>query len=319
MSGEKGAGQQVHGAYLDYAAATPLDPDVLATMMPYLTGRFYNPSAPYALARGVRADVEAARSSVARSIGARPGNVTFTAGATEANNLAFAATGGHVVTDAAEHESVLACAAARPHDVVGVGSDGRVDPARVLAAIGPETQLVSIELANGEIGCIQPIREIAREMAGVRAARLEAGDMTPFLLHVDASQAAGCLTVNVGSLGCDLLTLSAAKIGGPKQVGLLWASDDVSLRPLVLGGGQEGGVRSGTENVAGIVGFARALELACERRGTDARRLAGLRARLESDLSGEFPWMVVSGPRKAKFRLPGFWPAGWSSAWSARA
>ena len=301
----QGADQQVRSAYLDYAAATPLDPDVLAAMMPYLTERFYNPSAPYALARGVRADVEAARASVARSIGARPGSVTFTAGATEANNLAFAATEGHVVTDAIEHESVLACATARPHDVVGVGPDGRVDPERVLAAIGPETQLVSIELANGEIGCVQPIREISRAVAGVRASRLEAGDMTPLALHVDASQAAGCLTVNVGSLGCDLLTLSAAKIGGPKQVGLLWASDDVTLRPLVLGGGQEGGLRSGTENVAGIVGFARALELACERRGADARRLAALRARLEASLRAEFPWMVVSGPRKAKFRLPG--------------
>ena len=295
----------VTSAYLDYAAATPLDPEVLAAMMPYLTERFYNPSAPYALARGVRSDVEAARATVARCIGARPGNVTFTAGATEANNLAFAATEGHVVTDAIEHESVLACAAARPHAIVGVGADGRVDPEAVREAICPQTQLVSIELANGEIGCVQPIREVARVVSAARSSRLEEGDLTPLLLHVDASQAAGCLTVNVGSLCCDLLTLSAAKIAGPKQVGVLWASDDVRLRPLVLGGGQESGVRSGTENVAGIVGMSRALELACARRGEDARRMAALRDRLEAALLTEFPWAVVSGPRKAKFRLPG--------------
>lgn len=292
-------------AYLDYAAATPLDPEVLEAMTPYLTGCFYNPSAPYALARSVRADVEAARATVARCIGARPGNVTFTAGATEANNLAFAATDGHVVTDAIEHESVLACAEARSHAIVGVGPDGRVDPEDVLSAVTPVTQLVSVSLANGEIGCVQPVRELARMMEGLREARLAAGDLTPLYLHVDASQAASCLTVDVGSLGCDLLTLSAAKIGGPKQVGLLWASDDVVLRPLVLGGGQESGLRSGTENVAGIIGFARALELVCARRREESRRLASLRGRLERGLLAEFPWAQVSGPKKAKFRLPG--------------
>lgn len=279
-------------AYLDYAAATPLDPEVLEAMTPYLTGRFYNPSAPYALARSVRADVEAARATVARCIGARPGNVTFTAGATEANNLAFAATDGHVVTDAIEHESVLACAEARSHAIVGVGPDGRVDPEDVLSAVTPATQLVSVSLANGEIGCVQPVRELARMMADLREKRLAAGDLTPLCLHVDASQAASCLTVDVGSLGCDLLTLSAAKIGGPK-------------RPLVLGGGQEGGLRSGTENVAGIIGFARALELVCARRREESHRLASLRGRLERGLLAEFPWALVSGPKKAKFRLPG--------------
>ena len=135
--------------------------------------------------------------------------------------------------------------------------------------------------------------------------RYEAGEGVPIYLHTDASQAAGALSVNVSTLGVDLLTLSAAKIYGPKQVGLLWASDDVRLRPLVYGGGQEAGVRSGTENVAGIVGFARALELACERRGEEVRRLGALRERLREALPAELPWMVVSGPRNAKRRLPG--------------
>lgn len=295
----------VRGAYLDYAAATPLDPEVLEAMGPYLTGRFYNPSAPYELARGVRDDVERARATVARLIGARPDNLVFTAGATEANNLAFAAVEGHVVVDAIEHESVLACAGTHARRTVRVGRDGLVDPSAVARAIRPDTELVSIELANGEIGCVQPVREISRAVAEERARRLEAGERTLIYLHTDASQAAGCLSVNVSSLGVDLLTLSAAKIYGPKQVGALWAADDVRLRPLVYGGGQEGGVRSGTENVAGVVGLARAMELACERRPREARRLAALRERLRAGLLERLPWTVVSGPRNAKRRLPG--------------
>jgi cysteine desulfurase len=293
--------------YLDYAAATPMDPEVVAAMTPYLSERFFNPSAPYAAARTVRSDVEAARATLAHAIGARPNNVVLTAGATEANNLAFAAAGdaSHVVTDAAEHESVLACAKARPHTLVGVGPDGRVDARDVAAAIRPDTGLVSIELANGEVGAVQPVREIARAVAAERQRRLAAVECAPIWLHVDGSQAAGALSVNVGTLGCDLLTLSAAKVYGPKQVGLLWASDDVTLRPLVLGGGQEGGVRSGTEDVAGAVAFARALTLAAERRGEESRRLATLRDRLQVALTDEFGWAQVSGPRASKLRLPG--------------
>ncbi len=293
--------------YLDYAAATPMDAEVVEAMAPYLSERFFNPGAPYAAARGVKADVEEARASVAHVIGARPGNVTFTAGATEANNLAFAAVdaAAHVVVSAVEHESVLACVESRPHAVVGVGPDGRVAAADVAAAIEPATQLVSVELANGEVGAVQPVREIARAVAAERDRRLAAGDKTPIYLHTDASQAAGALAVNVGTLGCDMLTLSAAKIYGPKQVGLLWASDDVALRPLVFGGGQENGVRSGTENVAGIIGFAKALELAGARRGRESRRLAGLRDRLQRAVCGEFGWARVSGPRAGKLRLPG--------------
>ena len=295
----------VREAYLDYAAATPVDPAVAEAMLPYLTERFWNPSAPYARAREVRDDVERARGTVARLIGAQPDGIVFTAGATEANNLAFAAVDGHVVVDAIEHESVLACAGTHERRTVRVGTDGIVDPAAVARAIRPETELVSVELANGEIGAIQPVREISRLVAAERTRRLEAGERRPILLHSDASQAAGVLSVNVSSLGVDLLTLSAAKIYGPKQVGLLWASDEVRLRPLVYGGGQEAGVRSGTENVAGIVGFARALELACERRDEERRRLAGLRERLRAAIVGELPWAVVAGPRNAKRRLPG--------------
>ena len=291
--------------YLDYGAATPMAPEVLEAMLPYLTERFHNPSAPYALARKARADFEASRATLAHLMGARPGQITLTAGATEANNLAFACVDGPVVTDAAEHESVLACAEARTCTVVGVAGNGRVSARDVAAALTPATELVSVELANGEVGAIQPVREIAAAVAAERTRRLEAGERTPLFLHTDASQASLTHNVNVSSLGADLVTVSAAKLYGPKQVGLLWSSDDVCLRPLVRGGGQEGGVRSGTENVAGAIGFARAMELAAACRREEAARLAGLRDELQGRLETAFPAMVVSGPRRAKLRLPG--------------
>lgn len=303
MAGARDA--SVHEAYLDYAAATPMDPTVVEAMLPWLTERFWNPSAPYAHAREARRALEGARASLARVMGARADGLTLTAGATEANNLALAAADGVVVTDAAEHESVLACAEARPHVLVGVDARCRVDVGAVERAITPEVGLVSVGLANGEVGTVQPIRELSQVIGRERARRLVAGERRPLWLHVDASQAAGHLSVNVSSLGADLMTLSAAKIYGPKQVGLLWSGDDVRLRPLVVGGGQEGGMRSGTENVAGVVAFARALELAEGMRKQESRRLERLRNELERSLVEAFPWAWVAGPRTGKGRLPG--------------
>ena len=283
----------VSQAYLDYGAATPLAPEVLEAMLPYLTECFYNPSAPYAHAREARTALEDARASLAHHIGARPGQITLTAGATEANNLAFAATEGPVVCDAAEHESVLACAQAREHVLVGVDAQCRVSAADVAAALTPQTQLVSIELANGEVGTIQPVREVASVVAAERARRLEAGERVPLYLHTDASQAALVQAVNVSSLGADLVTLSAAKLYGPKQVGLLWSSDDVRLRPLVRGGGQEGGLRSGTENTPGILALAAAIEAFP---ADSIPRMADLKERLWLSLQAAVPAAVRNGP-----------------------
>lgn len=291
--------------YLDHAAATPVAPEVFDAMVPFVRDEFFNPSAPYAPARAAKAHLEDARERVGHVIGSRAGNVTFTAGATEANNLAFAAVDGHVVTDAIEHESVLACAHNREVTIVGVDTAGRVDPDTVRNVLTPATELVSVELANGEIGTIQPIREIARVVAAERMRRLEAGERRPLLLHTDASQAAGHVSVNVSTLGVDLMTLSAAKIYGPKQVGLLWHADGVPLRPLVRGGGQEGGLRSGTENVAGAVGFACALELAEKMRVEESRRLRGLVRRLRAGIAAGVEDVVFSGPAREKGRLPG--------------
>ena len=256
MTGEGSVKTEVPAArevYLDYGAATPMDAEVIEALLPYLSEQFENPSAPYARARAARAALEDARAQLAHLIGAKPSNVILTAGATEANNLALSAVDGPILTDAIEHESVLTTAEAHGSKAISVGHDGCVDPHAVRKALTPQVELVSVELANGEIGTIQPLRQIAGVVADERARRLRAGEHTPLLLHTDASQAATTMAINVSSLKCDLLTLSAAKVYGPKQVGLLWAADGVVLRPLVRGGGQESGVRSGTENVAGAV------------------------------------------------------------------
>ncbi|MBR3224771.1 MAG: cysteine desulfurase [Atopobiaceae bacterium] len=299
------AAQDEHLVYLDHAAATPIAREVLEAMTPFFCESFYNPSSPYAPARAVRACLEDARGRLGHAIGSRGGNITLTAGATEANNLAFAAVDGHVVTDAIEHESVLACAALHDSSIVGVDATGRVDPESVRNALRPTTELVSIELANGEIGTVQPIRQIARIVADERMRRLQTGNQRPILLHTDASQAAGSVSVNVSTLGVDLMTLSAAKIYGPKQVGLLWHADGVALRPLVRGGGQEANIRSGTENVAGAVGFAVALELAEDLRASETRRLNCLSALLRKEISQRLGEAVFSGPARNKGRLPG--------------
>lgn len=298
-------GDQTREVYLDHAAATPVAPQVIEAMMPYLTQRFYNPSAPYSVARGVRVDLEQARTRIAALLGSRADNVTLTAGATEANNLAFATCSGHVVCSAIEHESVLACANAHEATLVGVSDAGLIDPHDVARALRPTTELVSVSLANGEVGSIQPLRAIAREVARERARRLEQGERRPLLLHTDASQAAGYVSLNTSTLGIDLMTLSAAKVYGPKQVGVLWHADGIVLRPLVVGGGQEGGVRSGTENVAGAVGFACALELAERMRAEEVRRLRGLARRLRAGLAEAVPDVIFSGPHKEAARLPG--------------
>lgn len=293
--------------YLDYGAATPLDARVRTAMEPYGSELFFNPSAAYDEARRVRADIERARQTIAHLMGARADNLVFTAGATEANNLAFAALSddAHVVSDAIEHESILACVESHAHAIVDVAGDGRIDPADVAEAVTPATELVSVGLANGEIGTVQPLRALARVVAQERARRLSAGEGRPIWLHTDASQAATALSINVSSLGVDLMTLSAAKMYGPKQVGLLWAADGIVLAPLIAGGGQERGLRSGTENVAGIIGFARAFELASQLRASEMRRLEELRLRLVRPLTSAFPNAVIAGPRNVRLRLPG--------------
>ena len=284
--------------YLDHAAATPLDPTVLSAMQPYFTELFYNPSSPYAPAVAVRRDYDAAKSDIASSIGAQAGELTMTAGATESINLAFASGNGHVVTTVIEHQAVLAAAKTHDNTIVSVDHHGRVDPEVIKSAIRPDTWLISVGLANNEIGTIQPLAKIADVVRHERASRLEAGNATPLYLHSDASQGVGQIDINVARLGVDMLTINAAKIYGPKQVGLLYAARSVELQPQIVGGGQEQGRRSGTENVAGVIGMAVAMKNAESSRKTEAHRLKLLRDTLQVRLTEAFPNAVVSGHQK---------------------
>ncbi|MFZ2836652.1 MAG: cysteine desulfurase family protein [Candidatus Saccharimonadales bacterium] len=284
--------------YLDHAAATPMDRRVVEAMVPYFTELFYNPSSPYSPALAVRREYEAAKDVIARSIGAKADELVMTAGATESINLAFSAIGGHVVTANIEHHAVLEAAKRHDHTVVAADDRGMVSAQSIATALRPDTQLVSVALANNELGTIQPLRDIAQVIRKERDERLARGDTTPLYFHSDASQGVGQLDVHVARLGVDLLTINAGKVYGPKQMGLLWTARHVRLSAQIVGGGQERGLRSGTENVAGTVGFAKALELAEAHRKYEADRLMQLRDTLQTKLVNAFPDAVVSGYQK---------------------
>lgn len=284
--------------YLDHAAATPLDRRALAAMQPYFSDDFYNPSAAYAPAIRVRHDYESAKATIAHTIGASKDEIIMTAGATESINLAFFSVSGHVVVSAIEHHAVLAAATTHDNTIIPVDKKGIVNLETVQAAIRPDTGLVSVALANNEIGTIQPIRDIAEIIKLERRRRLAANEEMPIYFHCDASQGIGQLDVNVARLGVDMLTLNAGKFYGPKQVAVLWAASHVHIAPMIVGGGQERGLRSGTENVAGVIGCAVAIELALQHRLGEAKRLGILRDEMQKRLVTAFPDSVVSGNQK---------------------
>lgn len=237
------------------------------------------------------------------AIGGKGDELIMTAGATESIMLALQMVDGHVVTSTIEHPAVLENAKLHDYTCVEVTPRGIVEPGAIAAALRPDTELVSIALANNEIGTIQPIREVAEVVRRERMRRRDMGDERPIYLHCDASQGVGQIDVHVARLGVDMLTINAAKLYGPKQVGGLWMASHVRPLPGVVGGGQERGLRSGTENVAGVIGFARAVTLAEEHRNSEAARLKTLRDVLQSRLQAAFPDAVISGHLKR--RLPG--------------
>ena len=285
--------------YLDYAAATPVDHRVLTAMMPYFQDDFYNPSAAYLAARQVRADVEAARHQLAQVIGAKPAEIILTAGATESINLAIHGVEGQIISTAIEHSSVLAAISAKGGQVIPVDDRGQIDLTALKAAITDDTELISIGYVNSETGMVQNIRRVADIVGEIRQDRQRREIDRPLWLHTDASQAAGLLDLNVARLGADLMTLNAGKCYGPKQVGLLYIRAGVRLKPLIYGGGQEMGLRSGTENVTGIIGFAKALELADKTRSSEVKRLSKLRSRLKNILINGLPDLVITENLKA--------------------
>ena len=250
--------------YLDFAAATPVHPKVLEAMLPYFSENFYNPSAPYLPAKHLRGEYEMKKAALAQTIGAKSPDLVITAGATESINLAFTVLENYPDAEAlilsTEHASVRESARhfAKTVGEIAVDSTGLIDLKDLVAKITDQAVLISVAIANNELGTIQPLSEIAEIIRRTREKRLSSGNLTPLYLHSDASQAASLLDLSVARLGVDLLTLNSAKAYGPKGIGALYISRGVKLSPISYGGGQEMGLRSGTENVPLLMGFAEA-------------------------------------------------------------
>ena len=271
--------------YLDYNATTPTDPRVAEAMRPYLTGFFGNPSSGHLFGREAKAAVEEARGQVAACLGCGAEEIVFTSGGSESNNLALrgvvaARGGGHLVTSAVEHPAVLEVVLAMEMEgliqltVVGVDASGRVDPAEVADALRDDTVLVSLMLANNEVGTLQPVREIS----GLCRDR-------GVLVHTDAAQAVGKIPVDVEALGVDLLTVAGHKLYAPKGIGALYIRHGVEIEPLIRGAGHERRLRAGTENILEMVGLGAACALVRDEPPDEHSRLESLRDRLRMRLT----------------------------------
>ncbi len=288
--------------YLDHAATTSLRPQVLEAMLPYFSEQFGNPSSIYGLAQEARKAVDEAREKVATVLGCRPSEVMFTGGGTESDNTAIKAvalalrqTGNHIITTSIEHHAVLhACQSLEDTGFevtyLSVDQSGLIDLAELEQAITDGTILVSIMLANNEIGTIQPVAEAAR-LVKARAERLG----RTIVFHTDAVQGAGVLDLNVGSMGVDMLSLSAHKFHGPKGAGVLYVKRGTPFTPQQVGGGQERQRRAGTENVPSIVGTALALELATKEREWLSHHTRLLRDRLIDGISRSVKGFCLNG------------------------
>jgi cysteine desulfurase len=307
--------------YLDHNATTPVEPEVLDTMLPYLSGEYGNASSIHTFGQRARAAVETAREQVAALLGARPQEIVFTSGGTEADNHAIfgivslspsltsstSASSPHVITTALEHEAVLnACQALEKRGVcvtyMPVDREGRIDLEALRDALlrNPETALITVMHANNELGTVQPLEEIGRIAAEADA-----------YFHTDAVQSAGKLPIDVNALGVDLLSISGHKLYAPKGIGALYIRGGTRLRQLLYGGHHQRGFRPGTENVPGIVGLGKAAEMARKSLAEDAKRISALRDTLECGLLERVPHSRVNGgcarrtPNTANVTFPG--------------
>jgi cysteine desulfurase len=310
--------------YLDYAAATPLAPEVKKAMAPFWNEKFGNPSALYKEGKEANVALDEARAEIATLISAKQSEIFFTAGGTESVNLAIfgiarmntesatneRGTSKHFITSAIEHHCVLNSFKALEGEgykttLVGVDKEGFINIDQLKKSISPQTVFISVMLANNEIGTIEPIAEIGKWLRALNQERIKKG-LSKIVFHTDACQAAGFLDLNVDRLGIDLMSVNGSKIYGPKQTGFLYVRSGVILKPLVYGGGQEKELRSGTENVAGAVGLAKAFELAQASRLKENVKLINLRDYLITRLQKTIPGMLLNGPadNKLKDRLP---------------
>jgi cysteine desulfurase len=283
-------------AYLDHAATTPMRPEAAEAIVPFLTEQFGNPSGSHAVAREARKTLDEARDVVAGCLGARPGEIVFTAGGTEADNLAIVgrhgARPGTVVCAAVEHHAVLHSCRALPESRIAlVRPDGVVDLDALAAVLDPSVTVVSVMLANNEVGTIQPLADVVQ---AVRAAAPNA------VVHTDAVQAFPWLDVASLAAEADLVAVSAHKFGGPKGVGALVVREGVAIEPIIHGGGQERDRRSGTYNVAGVVGMAAAMQATVATRQATVDRVGALRDRLADGLLAAVPDAAETGDRASK-------------------
>ncbi|HIA91990.1 TPA: cysteine desulfurase [Candidatus Saccharibacteria bacterium] len=281
--------------YFDYAAATPLDSRVFSAMEPYLVDDFYNPSATYLRAQDAKKTLNTARHDIAALLGAQSQTISFTAGVTEANNIflqgiALRYPNSHFIISAVEHESVrgviegLQERGQLSFDIAPVDSNGHIQLDALHALIRDNTVAISVIHVHNEFGTIQDLKAIASHIRTVRHQRIQSGNNTPLLLHTDAAQTANYLSVNVSALGVDAMSLSAAKLYGPKQVGVLYVARGTEISPLFFGGEHEHGLRPGTQNVAGAVAMAESLKIAQESRQSENERLEKLDTRLRQGL-----------------------------------
>lgn len=294
--------------YLDHAAATPLSKKAFAAALPYFSTEFFNPSAAYLPAVSVRRAYEDAKAHLAHVIGAKGADLVITSGATESINLAFSIlrSSDAVLISATEHPAVLENAKrSQNYTEIAVDAMGRLDLDDFRAKLSSQTVFISVCLASSELGTIQPISDLARLINRERRRRALAGETTPLYFHCDASQGLGQVELKINRLGVDLLTLNAAKIYGPKGIGALYINRRVRLKPQVLGGGQEMGLRSGTENVPALIAFATAAIEAEKHLNSERKRLTSLKDQLRRALS-DLPNVRFLG--NPKLQLPSFLP-----------
>ncbi len=298
--------------YLDHAATTAVDPIVKKAMEPFYCDQFANPSGICASSRKVNGALNDARRTVAQILGTLPDTIIFTGGGSESDNLAIfgvarkhSKQGRHIITTKFEHHAVLHPMRQLEKDgfevtYLDVDKFGFVTPEQVIKAIRPDTILISIMYANNEIGTVEPIADIGRALLKYRK---EHATSFPYF-HTDACQAAGALDLNVEKLHIDLMTLNGSKIYGPKGVGILYKRRDIDIQPLIFGGTQELGMRAGTENVPGIIGIAKAIELANERKIKDIKILRYLTKYFWDKIQKEIPKVRLNGPEIGERRLP---------------
>ncbi len=302
--------------YLDYAATTPVDPQVLKAMAPFFNEKYGNPSSLYKQGRESKIAIDQARLKIASLIGVRPGEIIFTAGGTESVNLAILGSVNilngikdkHIITSAIEHHSVLRCCeflkqAGADVTFVPVNSQGVINLDELQKSITPKTVLISVMYANNEIGSIQPIVQIGKMLKKINLQRIQ-NKLPKIYFHTDACQATGYLDINPDHLGVDLMSVNASKIYGPKQIGFLYVRSGVKLNPIIYGGGQEKDLRSGTENVPGIVGLAKALEISVKEQSFEIKRIGHLQKYLWDKLSKKIARIKLNGTYLNKNRLP---------------